>query len=596
MNLLHSYKQLYFIIFLAFIFFWSMEKSSAQTFPKDYFISPITVPLSLSASFGEIRPNHFHAGIDIRTLQREGLPILAIADGYISRIKIQSYGYGKMIYVNHPNGYTSVFAHLSGYAPRIEAYLKKSQYEQETFEVDLSPDKNIFRVHKGDTIAFSGNTGSSAGPHIHFEIRETKSEWVVNPLLAGFNIQDHVAPVITKLRFYPLEQNTVFEVVTAGKKGNISKIYDEPFDLNVIAINGKYQLSGIKSIKVKGTFGLALTTKDRMDNVGFKYGVYSITLKTWREIIFRSTLQSMNFYDIRDVNAHIDYEEAIEGKGEYQRMFVLPNNHLPIYQLNKDRGRIKLKPNDSLYLTVEVADIHNNTSSLIFKIGYLNRDIPTSKAVIRNDTNLYKKIPYDRPSFFKTKNFELYFMANTLYDTLSMLYRKMPKVPGTYSERYVIGSYKIPVHDYFTIKIGCADLPVKLRSKALIATLGAKGGMVSNDGIYKDGFIETQIRNFGTFAVAVDTVAPVITPLNIRENSHLESVSTIKVKISDGFSGIESYRGTIDGKWILMEYDKKSHLLVYYFDSDISSGLHNFCLEVKDKKDNLKSICLNFYK
>ena len=333
-----------------------------------------------------------------------------------------------------------------------------------------------------------------------------------------------------------------------------------------------------------------------MDNTSFKYGVYSITLKTWKEIIFKSTLESMNFYDIRDVNAHIDYEEAIEGKGEYQRMFLLPNNHLPIYQVNKDRGRIKLKPNDSLYLTVEVADIHNNTSSMIFKVGYLNKELPPYKLITQNDTNLFKVLPYDKPYYFKTKNFELYFMTNTFYDTVNMIYRKMSKIPRTYSDRYVIGSYKIPVRDYFTIKISSADLPERLRSKAVIASVGGKGILSSYDGLYKNGFIESRIRTFGTFAIAVDTIAPVITPVNIRENSHMESIQFIKVQISDGFSGIASYRGSIDGKWILMEYDKKSHLLVYKFDSDITPGLHTFCLEVRDKKDNLKSISLNFYK
>jgi hypothetical protein len=596
MNQFHTCSQTKGLILLLFFLTYGSAVSNAQNFGRDYFIPPVAIPLSLSASFGEIRPNHFHAGIDIRTQQREGIPILAMADGYISRILIQSFGYGKMIYVSHPNGYTTVFAHLSGFPPEIEAYLKKNQYAQETFEIDLRPDPALFKVKKGDMVAYSGNTGSSAGPHIHFEIRDTKSEWVVNPLLAGFDIEDHEPPVITKLRFYPLEQKTVFEVVTAGKKGSNTKLYYEPFDLNVVAVNGKYQLSGIKSIKVRGTFGVALTTKDRMDKVYFKYGVYSITLKTWKEIIFKSTLQSMNFYDIRDVNAHIDYEQAIEGKGEYQRMFLLPNNHLPIYQVNKDRGRIRLKPNDSLYLTVEVADIHNNMSSMIFKVGYLNREVPMPKAEKPADTLVYKRFPYDRPSFYKTKNLELYFMANTFYDTLNMLYRVLPKLPKIYSERHVIGSYKIPLHDYFTIKIKAGSLPEKLRSKAVIAGVSQNGALTSYDGQYKDGFIESRIRNFGTFAIAVDTIVPVITPLNIREKSHMEAVSAIKVRISDDFSGIGSYRGTIDGKWILMEYDKKSHLLVYKFDSDLESGLHTFCLEVKDKKDNSKSVSLNFYK
>jgi hypothetical protein len=583
-------------LFFLFVFIFLITNVYAQKFQQDYFRSPITVPLSLSANFGEIRPNHFHAGIDIRTQQREGLPILAMADGYISRIKIQSYGYGKMLFVNHPNGYTSVFAHLSGYSPAIAKYLKENQYKQEVFEIDLSPDKELFKVKKGDTIAFSGNTGSSAGPHIHFEIRETKSEWVVNPLLTGFDIKDHVAPTINKIRFYPLEQSTVFEVIRAGRKGNITTVYFEPFDLAVTGTNGKYQLTGIKSIKVKGTFGVAITTSDRMDNTGFKCGVYSITLKTWKEIIFKSTLESMNFYDIRYVNAHIDYEQSIAGKGEYQRMFLLPNNHLPIYQVNKDRGWIKLKPNDSMYLTVEVADIHNNTSSMVLKVAYLNKAVTSRKIPSEPDSNIYKKIPYDRPSFFKTNDIELYFMANTFYDTLRMLYRKMPKIPKTFSDRYMIGSCKIPVQDYFTIKIRATNLPERLRSKALIASFGAKGGMLSYGGSYKDGFIESKIRNFGTFAIGVDTIAPNIKPLNIQENSHMEKFQSIKVKISDEFSGIRNYKGSIDGKWILMEYDKKSQILIYSFDNTLKSGLHNFCLEVTDNKDNVKTICLNFYK
>jgi hypothetical protein len=587
----------YSYIFLVF-FIFSLSSGYGQKLTEGYFGSPLAVPLSLSASFGEIRPNHFHAGIDIRTQQREGLPILAMADGYISRIRIQSYGYGKMLYVNHPNGYTTFFAHLLGYAPAIEKYLKENQYKQETFEIDLLPDKDMFKVKKGDTIAFSGNTGSSAGPHIHFEIRETKSDWIVNPMLAGFDIPDNIAPSIKKIRFYPLEPTTVFEVVSAGKKGTVTKTHSEPFDVGVTSANGKCNLTGIKSIKVNGTFGVGISTSDRMSNTGFRFGVYSITLKTWKEVIFKSTLETMNFYDIRYVNAHIDYEVALEGKGEYQRMFLLPNNHLPIYQVNNNRGRIKLKPNDSMYLTVEVADFHKNATSLVFKVGYLNK-VPTPAkpvAKVKSDSNQYKKIPYDRPSFFKTKDIELYFMQNSFYDTVNMLYRKMPKVPKTYSDRHIIGSYKIPVHDYYTIKIRANALPEHLRSKAVIASVGAKGHLASYDGVYKDEFVESKIRNFGAFAIAVDTIAPVITPLNIKEKSQLANVKSIRVKISDDFSGIASFRGTIDGKWILMEYDKKYKLLVYTFDETITTGLHNFCLEVTDNKNNVKNICLNFYK
>ena len=175
------FKQFYMrLIIIPFLFFISVSMAQ-NSYPQDYFQSPLEIPLILSGTFAELRSNHFHSGLDIKTQQQSGLKVMAAASGFVSRIKVSHFGYGKALYITHPNGYTTVYAHLQNFNPEIDAYIKHRQYKNESYEIELFPKAGELLVNNGDIVAYSGNTGGSGGPHLHFEIRN-KQEHPMNPM------------------------------------------------------------------------------------------------------------------------------------------------------------------------------------------------------------------------------------------------------------------------------------------------------------------------------------------------------------------------------------------------------------------------------
>jgi len=269
---------------------------NAQEYPKDYFESPLRVPLLLNGTFGELRSNHFHAGLDINTQRKIGLPVYASADGVVNRIRIGFFGYGKGLYLRHDNGYTTVYAHLEKYAGAIESFVKKAQYEQQLFEVELFPTANEIRVKKGELIGYTGNTGGSAGPHLHFEIRDTDTEEPINPFLFGFDalIADTEKPVLNDLSIYPLDVNTVINGVNAVMPLSLRKQADGTYLADV-----QY---------VTGTVGFAVNAYDTFDKSFAKNGVYRITQKVNGSVVYEFKADRFAFDEARMVNYAIDYK------------------------------------------------------------------------------------------------------------------------------------------------------------------------------------------------------------------------------------------------------------------------------------------------
>ena len=562
------------IIFFTILFLLNNFAESQNKYPQYYFRSPIDFPVKLSGTFGELRTDHFHSGIDIKTNGKQGKFIYAIADGYISRIKISESGFGKAIYITHPNGYVSVYAHLKKYNKKIEKFVRAKQYECELFAIQIFPKKNEFPVTKGEIIALSGNSGGSDGPHLHFEIRETKTEIPINPLLFGIDVKDYVKPKIRTLKVYPFDSNSRIDSSSS------------PVEYKVVGWGQLYRLENYDTLDVSGKIAFGIQTYDLFNDVKNKNGVYSIELYVDSVLYYSHTSEKFSFNESLYINSLIDYKEFKQNKRRIQKNYIDPNNKLSIYDSIINKGWITFS--DTLYhnITYVVKDVKKNTSKLLFTIkSYLCENIDT---VIHDSTYVSgNRFLYDTANSFENKNIKIYFPENSFYDSFNFIYSESESIEEGFSKVYHLHNEFTPVHKRFNLSIKTDSLPEFLWEKAIIVRLNKNDDLRTKGGKWKNGFITAKVREFGRYTVVVDTIAPEIKPLNIHNKKKIYNYKTIKIKIIDDLSGIKFYRGTMNHKWILMEYDAKNDLLTYFIDDRMKKGKNHFMLEVKDERGNL---------
>ncbi len=562
-------------IALIFFSFLSIHAYSQDKYPANYFRSPLDFRLLLSGTFGEIRTNHFHSGIDIKTNGVAGAPVYAIADGYVSRIKVSGYGFGKALYVTHPNGFVSVYGHLNRYNKAVSAYVKREQYEAESFEIELFPEKNILPVKKGDIIAFSGNSGSSGGPHLHFEIRDEASQEPLNPLLFGFDVKDFVLPHITLLKIYPVDENSLIN----GK--------NQPVKYTVEGWGTEHRLPATSPVRLSGKITFGIQATDQQNDADNKNGIYSIRMFIDSALVYCLEMERLNFDKARYVNSLIDYREFIANKVHLQRTAIDPNNQLDIYCGVKNNGIFVFDDTLAHSIAFEVKDAAGNVSKLPF-------NVISGKSVLKNketDTIQPQKsnlFVYNRDNTFKTDNIEFIAPEGAFYDSFEFMCDSLPALSETYSPVCRIHDEFTPIQDYCTLAIKTASLPDKLKNKALIVKVSDSKSFTSAGGQYEaDGFVRTRIREFGDYCIKVDTLPPVIAALNPSVHKNLAGASSVRFSIHDDLSGIKNYRGTINGQWILMEYDPKDNLLIYEIDEHLPPGSSKFRLVVTDMKENV---------
>ena len=547
----------------------------SYTYPKTDFRYPLDLPPSTAGAFGEIRPNHFHSGLDFKTNQQEGYPVYAVADGYISRLRIQLGGFGNAVYINHPNGYTSVYAHLQRFTPAIKQTIIDYQYQQETFVVDFKlPDIEI-PVKKGDIIAWSGNTGSSAGPHLHFEIRDTQTEETINAQLFGLKIPDQVNPTISGLYIYKLNGKPFSEQTTK-------------IALPVTVIGGGYALKQDQVIQIDNGSALGIATFDKNSASNNTNGPYSINLFQDDKLIYSAVWNRFYFDHSKAVNAHIDYPTYISSGKVIRKSFVEPGDPLGIYNKEAGNGLINL-PDDEIHtLKYEVADIAGNTSRLEIKVKRgLSSVTEQPISAQANETIFY----YNKVNEFNFEAAKVIIKPGVLYNTINLEHTESPKPVGGFSKVYNLQNKFTPVHDAFDLWIKPeAALAEELRAKAVITSTSGRVFESNYDG----GYVKASINVFGSFFLKADTVPPKITPLNISDRKSMKSASKILMGISDNLSGIKTFKGRIDGNWVLMEYNPKTRTLKHTFDERTLPGEHVFSLEVTDMKSNTSIYSVNF--
>lgn len=543
----------------------------AEKYPQNYFRSPVDFPISLAGSFGELRKNHFHSGIDIRTGGTTGKPVRAAADGYISRVFVNPSGFGKALYISHPNGYTTVYGHLQSFNGSIGNWIKKQQYQQESFAIDMPVPQGLLKVKKGDIIAFSGNSGASGGPHLHFEVRETGSQEVINPLEFGFDIPDHTPPKITAIKIYPWDAMAMV---------NFS---DQPLMLVVTGGGGKYSIGIRDTVKVSGNIIFGIETTDYSDNSGMTNGVPSVALSVDNEPVYSHHLEKFAFANTRYVNSLLDYPLLIHGYRKIQRSYIALNNKNDIYGKVKNRGIISFTDNKAHQVVYTVTDIYGNASKLVF---WVKSHPPAPRRPENESRKGVQKMQCLSENHFARPDVSLDIPRDALYEDLDFEYSAEPQLPLTFAKVHALQNEDTPLHLNCNLAIRPTSLPKSLADKALIVLFEPGGKMSGRGGHWENGSLTTQVKEFGRYSIAVDTVAPAIRPVNVKPGKNLGRQLKIMIKIWDNLSGIKSYRGTMNGKWILMDYDAKNSLLIYLIDEHMPKGKNNFHLVVTDETGN----------
>lgn len=559
---------------IPFLFF-GQEKSKFGDFS-----APLDIPMLLSGNFGELRSTHFHSGIDIKTQQQTGKNVYAAKDGYVSRIKIQSAGYGRSIYISHPDGYTTVYAHLNDFIPELDVYVKSIQYAQRKFETDVYPEKYKFPLVKGQLIGHSGNTGYSGGPHLHFEIRDA-SQNPLNVLKFNFNIKDNIPPEISCLAIYPAEDKSRIN-------GRNKKVIYKP-----VRVNGQYILED--TISIAGKVGFGIETYDYLNGTGNRCTVYSIELTVNGTVIYLHEMDKFSFSEVRYLHSHVDYEERILNDLNIHKLFPDPNNKLSIYKRLTNNGIVDFVK-DSVYLiTIAVKDAYLNGASLTFNVsGKESNDVPLQGQI---DSSFVKTFFYNQINTYQTPEVKIMLPEYVLYRNIDFRYAALRKDTLTYSELHFIHSDLTPLCGSYRLSIKARNLPQGLAKKAFIASVDRKNKLNVFGGSWQNGFVTASVDCFGKFFILVDTLAPLIKPVAFKANQNYAANEVLSFEITDDLSGLKSYNGYIDDEWALFEYDKKSNSLTYTVDAGRLTAGKKHALEivVVDDRNNISVYKSGFY-
>jgi len=566
-----------FFIFFIYSISHSQENLSYLTYsipgdiPQNFFESPLKIPLQLSGTFGELRSNHFHAGLDIRTQQKQGIPVYAAADGFVNRIKVAHFGYGKALYIQHPNGYSTVYAHLQKYAGEIEDFVKNTHYENESYEIEVFPKANQLIVKKGDLIGYTGNTGSSGGPHLHFEIRDNSSR-PMNPKLFGINVDDTRDPLINSVFVYP--------------QGNDSHVNQNqnPQQIRLVPqTDGNYIAEKITAF---GTLGFGISTVDQQNAANNRNGVFRIQTHHNGEKSIDIVFDRISFDETRYINRYTDYGYFKEKKSRIQKLFIERNNPLSILKSSKNNGFISVSDSLNSTYTIFVSDFNGNNVRISIPIEGLKLPIKKEKSIEEHNHFVVAR----EGALIEKGKFSVYIPPNSLYEDAFLQITSDGDILNFHQDN-------IPLHTNVTISVDVSNYEASDMDKVFIGKLNYRGEPYYSSTSRVGNVLSTKVREFGTYGLAIDTIPPVITAANFSDKQWISNHKTLQIKIEDKQSGIKNYRATINGKWILMEYEYKNNLLTYDFSDHINSETeNNLKLIVTDNVGNSSKFEATFHR
>lgn len=548
------------IIGLIMVLFSGVLNGQSKEVPP-YFSKPLDIPIILSGSFGELRSNHFHAGLDIKTQQREGLPVYAAADGFIERIKVAHYGYGKALYIKHPNGQSTVYAHLQNYAGDIQDFVKRSQYRKESFPIELFPEKEQLMVKQGDLIGYSGNTGGSGGPHLHFEIRDSSSR-PMNPMDYGMEIPDSRPPLINSLIAYPLSDTAHINNFTKAVKIPLSR-----------QSNGHYIA---KKVLAAGEIGFGISAYDQQDGASNKNGLYRVVTTVNGTELFVIKFDRFSFSETRYLNQYVDYGYWKKNRSRVQKLFRENDNPLSLLKTQGSDGTLFMEPGITQMLKIVCSDKAGNEVIIDVPIEHqagkeltINRESKQGELIIANQGTALTK-----------GKFSLYFPSGSLYKNAILDIRSS-------GDTLVMDRDIIPVHKNITISMDVSAYAEEERSRLYLGRLSASGRPYYQSTTLDGDKITIKTRTLGTYILARDESPPKVQAINFKDGQWMSKNRYLTLKITDRASGIGSYRATINGNFALMEYDYKKNRLTYDFQDSVSDQEEqNLQIEVVDNVGN----------
>ncbi len=560
------------------VFFLGPYNGYAQKYMPNDWVYPLALKPVVSGSFGELRSNHFHSGLDLTTHGKTGYKVYSSDKGYVARIKVSPYGYGKALYVNHPGGYTTVYGHLENYSDRIDSVVLAQQYTEESFAVELFFKPGELTVEKGEVIAYSGNSGGSGGPHLHYEVRETTSQKPTDPLFFRQDVEDDVRPQIQGLKIYPLQKNAYVD-------GKMEALY-----MPAVQYEGDFHPKGRKEIKAIGAIGLGVQVLDYYSDSWRKCGVSSIELFANDTLVFHSLLDEFSFAETRFINSLIDYGEKKRSGKVIQKSFVEPNNQLSIYQKG-GAYTVHLANGERKDIKYVIQDVSGNVSVLTFTLvgqTVINGHPPVEEA---------RMIKYNESFSMDSLGFSVRMPAKALYANVPFHFYKEKKVESTLAHVYSFGDSHDPVHLNFEVQLQVADSLYHLNDKLFVAGVTATGKIYYLGGTLKGNVLSTTTRGFGRFSLAADTILPTIQFKSVPPTANYSNRKTLQVIIDDEMSGIRSYQCYIDDQWALFEYDAKRNLLEGSFKKMPflnKNTQHQLLVKVEDNRGNRSERKLTF--
>lgn len=556
-------------------------KDAAKNFPQGEFRNPLAIPIRLAGGFGELRPNHFHTGIDIKTEGRENLPVYASADGYVSRITISHTGYGNCLYLTHSNGFTTVYGHLNDFQPELQKWVEQQQYRLESWAVDLTLSPEQFPVHQSDLIAFSGNTGGSTGPHLHFEIRETKTGKVLNELLFGLPVKDQQAPQILSLAVYNAHQS----------------IYHQNPSFFAIKQRAKGQyINALPIIESEEPFVfLGVQAKDFMDGSPNWMGIYRMELYLDNHLQISTLFQELDFAYSRYANAYGDYKTKKEKGLWYQLLYRLPGNHLKVFPfLNSKNGSLDLSDEKPHLVRLILEDPAGNRSTLELQMKYKPSAKPAMKQTFEaNQIWLPNQINQFQDAYFRMR-------ADTfaLYDSLRLSV-EADYQSNNWSESLRVLSSNIPLQQACRINMRLfKPVPLPLRSKlALVHSVNAADlpGAHAQTGQalhYYNGWVTTKVKSFGQYFVAIDTLAPKVQPITI--SLEMKNGQEIKIRVIEETTSIKEFRAEVNAQWL--RFVRRGNTFTYRIDDHCPLGKNKLRVQAMDENRNQRIFEYEFVK
>ncbi len=558
------------LLFFCFSFLCCFSQNQ---YPKDYFRSPLDIPLQSSGTFGELRGNHFHSGLDYKTQQRTGLPVFAVADGYVSRIKVSTFGYGHALYITHPNGVTTVYGHLKAYSGKIGEYVRKKQYAQKKFEIEMFPLASELPVSKSELVALSGNTGGSGGPHLHFEYRDTKTEKTLNPLLFGMDkaTADTKAPSINGIVVYPISDDAV-----------VNQSQNPVVVALSLQKDGSYMGS---KVLAKGDIGFSLDAYDTSDNNYSKNGIYKVETFLNGTKLYGYQFDSFSFDESRYINNFIDFERYKRTKLRYQKLFYKKSYPFSIISSNAKNGQIAVKDKDTFAYRIEVSDFHDNKTVINIPVAYSEQPVKFPRKEIT--TPYFIKASNDHN--FTKDNISVFVPANAFYEDFYLRFDVKNNVLDLHDDT-------VPAHNNITITFDVKGIPNLDYKRSFIGRMdGSKPEYFTTT--KKGDLFSIRTKDLGKFMLMQDSVGPRIYKPNFATGSTLDKLDSISVHIQDDLSGIKEYNGYLNGKWILMKYDYKTKLLVHDLNDMIyDDGRNDLKIIVSDNIGNSTTFETHFFK